>query len=303
MRHENMKIEGRWEAMSAHASTKIFSKGSFAERPALLIEFEAGAEEKRRFSFLTQLLGQNNIPVPGILFDPGENEPYIVTEYIDGKLFSKLTHSPEVLEDILDAALAFNGIDAGAFPAGYDQNVLDAQRFRYEMDYFLLHFCESFLNDHADDQVRQSLYALADAAAAAPAAFAHRDYHSENIMVSNNSIFILDYQDALFAPRAYDLASLIVDGYRNLGNYERTMVIQFAAERMNIAVAELRKTALERAVKAMGTFGYQIVHRKKAKYFESMKRTSQYIKELAGEETIDSACAIDYLKSIQAKLT
>ena len=39
----------------------------------------------------------------------------------------------------------------------------------------------------------------------------HRDYHSWNLMVTNESIRVIDFQDALLAPPQYDLASLLND--------------------------------------------------------------------------------------------
>lgn len=39
----------------------------------------------------------------------------------------------------------------------------------------------------------------------------HRDYHSWNLMVRNNEVAVIDFQDALLAPPQYDLASLLND--------------------------------------------------------------------------------------------
>jgi aminoglycoside/choline kinase family phosphotransferase len=39
----------------------------------------------------------------------------------------------------------------------------------------------------------------------------HRDYHSWNLMVHDNAVAVIDFQDALLAPPQYDLASLLND--------------------------------------------------------------------------------------------
>lgn len=39
----------------------------------------------------------------------------------------------------------------------------------------------------------------------------HRDYHSWNLMIHNDAVVVIDFQDALLAPAAYDLASLLND--------------------------------------------------------------------------------------------
>jgi N-acetylmuramate 1-kinase len=46
-----------------------------------------------------------------------------------------------------------------------------------------------------------------------PAVYVHRDYHSRNLMVGEPNPGIIDFQDAVFGPISYDLASLFKDAY------------------------------------------------------------------------------------------
>lgn len=48
---------------------------------------------------------------------------------------------------------------------------------------------------------------------AQPRVYVHRDYHSRNLMVSNPNPGVLDFQDAVYGPITYDLASLFKDAY------------------------------------------------------------------------------------------
>jgi aminoglycoside/choline kinase family phosphotransferase len=49
---------------------------------------------------------------------------------------------------------------------------------------------------------------------AQPCVYVHRDYHSRNLMLlENDSPGILDFQDAVYGPITYDLASLFKDAY------------------------------------------------------------------------------------------
>jgi aminoglycoside/choline kinase family phosphotransferase len=49
---------------------------------------------------------------------------------------------------------------------------------------------------------------------AQPCVYVHRDYHSRNLMfVKDNNPGILDFQDAVYGPITYDLASLFKDAY------------------------------------------------------------------------------------------
>jgi len=48
---------------------------------------------------------------------------------------------------------------------------------------------------------------------AQPRVYVHRDYHSRNLMLSDPNPGILDFQDAVYGPITYDLASLFKDAY------------------------------------------------------------------------------------------
>lgn len=48
---------------------------------------------------------------------------------------------------------------------------------------------------------------------AQPSVYVHRDYHSRNLMLTEPNPGILDFQDAVFGPITYDLASLFKDAY------------------------------------------------------------------------------------------
>ncbi|MCR4304082.1 MAG: phosphotransferase [Gallionella sp.] len=46
-----------------------------------------------------------------------------------------------------------------------------------------------------------------------PRVYVHRDYHSRNLMVTRPNPGILDFQDAVYGPITYDIASLFKDAY------------------------------------------------------------------------------------------
>jgi N-acetylmuramate 1-kinase len=46
-----------------------------------------------------------------------------------------------------------------------------------------------------------------------PRVYVHRDYHSRNLMLSRPNPGIIDFQDAVYGPITYDLASLFKDAY------------------------------------------------------------------------------------------
>jgi aminoglycoside/choline kinase family phosphotransferase len=64
------------------------------------------------------------------------------------------------------------------------------------------------------DVVEAAFKVLLDSALEQPRCFVHRDYHSRNLLITDdNSPGVIDFQGALIGPITYDLASLLRDCY------------------------------------------------------------------------------------------
>ena len=93
----------------------------------------------------------------------------------------------------------------------------------------------------------------------------HRDYHSRNLMVKENVVFLIDFQDAGIGPWYYDLTSLIYDSYISLSPSMKKSLCKFYFENLPLV---LKKKAyslshieymtklqfLQRGFKACGCF-------------------------------------------------
>lgn len=79
--------------------------------------------------------------------------------------------------------------------------------------------CERFYTGRRPDASEFAVYfgTIADAVLAQPYAFMHRDFHCRNIMMApDDTMGIIDFQDAVKGPVTYDLVSLIEDCYFRL---------------------------------------------------------------------------------------
>ncbi|MDP8257770.1 MAG: phosphotransferase [Candidatus Alcyoniella australis] len=101
---------------------------------------------------------------------------------------------------------------------------------------------------------------------ALPVVFTHRDFHSRNIMLLDDGrMRVIDFQDALLAPRVYDLASLLYDSYVELPEEQIYQLLDYydratADEPDRKEQGELRlhfeMAAVQRNLKAAGRFVY-----------------------------------------------
>jgi aminoglycoside/choline kinase family phosphotransferase len=142
----------------------------------------------------------------------------------------------------------------------------DAKKFGDELAFFRLHFVEGLrgheLSDSDGEDLDSELRALASELAAQPFALCHRDYHSRNLILCGDAIAVIDHQDARMGPRCYDLASLLNDSYVALeAKLVEEMKDLFSAGTGADVRAEYDVAALQRNLKALGTFGFQIAER------------------------------------------
>ena len=165
----------------------------------------------------------------------------------------------------------------------------DAEKLTWEMDFFIKHFLEAyrgvtFAPGHRD-ALRAELGALVTTLAEEPRVLCHRDYHSRNLMLSDGQLWIIDFQDARMGPDTYDLASLLRDSYVDISDEEVDELLAYflaVAGRSGEAETFRRRfdeTALQRNLKALGTFGYQTTTRNNTVYIQYIPRTLRYARQ------------------------
>ena len=171
----------------------------------------------------------------------------------------------------------------------------DDKLLRFELSLFHDWLCQTHLGiefSAADEQQWQLLCDLLVANALdQPQVFVHRDYHSRNLMrTEQENPGILDFQDAVEGPYTYDLASLLKDCYvRWPAARVRDWALSFYAQLDDAArqhsdadtfMRHFDLMGVQRHLKAAGIFA-RLNHRDgKAGYMADIPRTLQYIVEL-----------------------
>jgi N-acetylmuramate 1-kinase len=165
----------------------------------------------------------------------------------------------------------------------------DVEKLSWEMDFFIRHFIEAYRGVVISPSVREALreeFALVtEQLASEPRVLCHRDYHSRNLMVHEDRLYIIDFQDARMGPDTYDLVSLLRDSYVDLPEQTVGELIAYflALEGRTEAEREYRERfdvmAIQRNLKALGTFGYQTTARRNPVYIQYIPRTLRYVRD------------------------
>jgi len=134
---------------------------------------------------------------------------------------------------------------------------------------------------------------LAQSALAQPASLVHRDYHSRNLLVTaKNNPGILDFQDAVWGPVTYDLASLLKDCYivwpasrvRDwaLNHREQLLVRGFALKASESEfIRWFDLIGLQRHIKVLGIFARLYYRDGKPQYLQDLPRVLRYTRDAA----------------------
>ena len=115
--------------------------------------------------------------------------------------------------DALETLLAMqSGVPAGAVPE-YDA-VLAMRELSLFDDWFLRRHLDVDTTGSTGEILSKGFQVLADRFDRLPRVFVHRDYHSRNLMRTlERNPGVLDFQDAVSGPAAYDVVSLLRDVY------------------------------------------------------------------------------------------
>jgi hypothetical protein len=163
----------------------------------------------------------------------------------------------------------------------------DVEKLSWELQFFTKHFLEAYRGAALSTAARAALseeYALIVAELASePQVLCHRDYHSRNLMLHQGSLHIIDFQDARMGPDTYDMVSLLRDSYVDFSDQQVDALIAFFLAHRGASYAEdldyrrrFDLMALQRNLKALGTFGFQTTSRGNTVYIQYIPRTLNY---------------------------
>lgn len=287
--------------LTGDASDRRYFRVRLRERPSIVLAVHQGPIDFDRMPFVlvARLFASMALPVPALLHH--SNALGIIGQEDLGDVTLQAhvgAATPEAHAALYHQAVAFiarlqtrgEAFRSQAYPP-YGI-AFDAERLTWELEFFVKHYLIAYRGASPSETERRALSeewaAIVTELAAEPRVLCHRDYHSRNLMLHDEALYIIDFQDARMGPDTYDLVSLLRDSYVDLAPPQVDELIEAflshtrpsrpsAAER-----AEFRRRfdvmALQRNLKALGTFGYQTTARNNTVYIQYIPRTVNYVK-------------------------
>ena len=185
--------------------------------------------------------------------------------------------------DAIDALIKMQTID-GMLPP-YDEKLLQTELDLFETWYVNKHIATQ-LNQQQKKSLDEVFSCLINNAKEQPQVFVHRDYHSRNLMITNeNNPGVIDYQDAVIGPITYDLVSLFKDCYIEWPREKIELWLDLYLARLTPTHFIEKQTLLrwfdlmgvQRHLKVLGIFARLNYRDGKSQYLNDLPLTLKYV--------------------------
>jgi N-acetylmuramate 1-kinase len=283
--------------LTGDASDRRYFRILLPDAPSIVLSLHSTAFDFEQLPFVNvaRLLAQMPVPIPNVLGHADDLGVLALDDLGDVTLQAHLgaatpaEHAALYRQSVaLIATLQRRGAELASSEYLPYTIAFDVEKLTWEMDFFIKHFLEAYrgvvLASEARKGIRDELGVLVETLAAEPRVLCHRDYHSRNLMLHNGLLYIIDFQDARMGPDTYDLVSLLRDSYVDLPEQTVAELIAYflALKGESGQEQEFRAhfdlMALQRNLKALGTFGYQTTARRNPVYIQYIPRTLRYVR-------------------------
>ncbi|MFG1482439.1 phosphotransferase [Halobacteriovorax sp. HFRX-2_2] len=151
--------------------------------------------------------------------------------------------------------------------------IFDREKIGFEFDlacnFFLNQYLGVSLNTQETGIVKEVREFIIDYYEAHRDVVCHRDYHSNNLYVKDNTLFHIDYQDMRVGPKMYDLVSLVDDCYIDFSDEEKKKLLLTYDEKFYEKYGhDYHVVQVQRTFKALGSFAYLKIDKNKEGYLQ-----------------------------------
>jgi len=279
---------------SEDASFRRYFRARLADgRSYVAMDAPPGKEDCRPFVHVAKLLREAGVNAPEV-HAQDLRQGFLLLSDLGTRTYLEVLdehNAGELMRDATDTLLRWQlATRAGALPP-YDEALL-----RREMALFT----EWYLGRHLGLQLSQAQLGdlqaifgrLAASALAQPAVYVHRDYMPRNLMVCEPNPGVLDFQDAVIGPIAYDIVSLLRDAFIS---WDEQQVLDWciryweAARRAGLPVdadfaaffRSFEWMGLQRHLKVLGIFARLTYRDGKSRYLADTPRFVGYAQAVA----------------------
>ena len=170
--------------------------------------------------------------------------------------------------------------------------IYDRDFLIFEMDlmseWYMREYLQKELNLKERLIISNTIETIADVVLSQPQGlFVHRDFHSRNIMIEDEHISIIDFQDARSGAITYDLVSLLKDCYIEFDSIEIEKLALYYRDKKGLDIDDkifikwFDFMGLQRHIKVLGIFARLHIRDNKDDYLKDIPLVKKYILQTA----------------------
>jgi N-acetylmuramate 1-kinase len=212
---------------SADASFRRYFRVTTAEGTRIAMDAPPPREDCRPFVKVAALMHEAGVHAPQVLAQDIERGFLLLTDLGTTTYLSAIRadNADALFSDAIDTLIRWQLASRPEVLPPYDEALL-----RREMDLFPEWYVGRHLGVALSAELQrvlgEAMTRIVRANLAQPSVYVHRDYMPRNLMVSTPNPGVLDFQDAVYGPIAYDVVSLFRDAFLS---WEEERVIDWTA--------------------------------------------------------------------------
>ncbi len=284
--------------MIGDAGFRRYYRFTYAKKSFIAVDAPPSKSNNQAFVLMQKYLLAKGLIVPDIIDCNLDLGFMCLSDFGDRLLYDELsadnmTGYYRQAIDLLPEIASVSPSDAQPLPC-YDRAFIELELSIFS-EWLLEKHLNITLSAQEENSLQQCFTVLIDSALDQPQVTMHRDYHSRNLMLlADNRLGIIDFQDAVVGPISYDVVSLLRDCYlrwpeENVQSLLRYFC-QLMAERFSLTGISLAQwqqwfdlMGLQRHLKASGIFARLFYRDGKDAYLASIPLTLSYIVDISGK--------------------
>jgi len=208
--------DGGWsvEPASADASFRRYFRVAANGGTHIVMDAPPAQEDCRPFIHVAQLFEAAGAHVPKILAQNLQQGFLLLSDLGNTTYLQVLDegNADALYRDAIDALINIQLASRPDTLPPYDEALLQRE-MNLLPEWYVGKHMQAQLNDSQREVLQRTFALITLNNLSQPKVFVHRDYHSRNLMTSSPNPGVLDFQDAVYGPITYDLASLFKDAY------------------------------------------------------------------------------------------
>jgi len=282
------------EPASADASFRRYFRVRAGGLSLIAMDAPPAQEDCRPFVRIARLFAAAGVHVPSVIAEDFEQGFLLLSDLGTTSYLQALNDASAdaLFRDAVDALLRWQLASRPDVLPPYDETLLARELELFPEWYLRRHL--GCTPDPAQRRTLAAVFALIIANnLAQPAVYVHRDYMPRNLMVCEPNPGVLDFQDAVYGPITYDVASLFRDAFVS---WDEDRVLDWTARywekarRAGLPVnsdfgsfyRDVEWMGLQRHLKVLGIFARLYYRDGKRGYLEDTARFVGYVRAVAG---------------------